>query len=333
MHGTKGSKLSNFSWGAFQWTLKQFGIENAASGDDSVPKGRYVIAANLDAACRAFSLKSNTSTSRFERTFTKSHFRDTFGAEIFEGRGGTEEDFDVLLVALARDKALVKYDGRIVRIRGSIDEGDIGEEDAAIASIKELIANLQHQTRVLGCRIKELEEEIKRALGRNNRIAAAAALRSKKLAESSLSKRYAALNQLEDVAAKIEQASDQVLLVKAMESGAHAMRILNSQVGSTDKVEDVMDQVREQMDTTDEVAAILAESTAAPIDESEIDDELALLEKEVQELAPVGENREEDEEPESAKSRLESQPSPPTEDPESQHESPSLENKIANLSI
>ncbi|KLU81783.1 SNF7 family protein [Magnaporthiopsis poae ATCC 64411] len=113
---------------------------------------------------------------------------------------------------------------------------------------------------------------------------------------SSLRTRFATLSQLEEVAARIEQASDQVQLVKVMATSTDALKGLNSKVGGADAVGDVVDRLREQMDAVDEVSTILAESAGPVVDEDEIDEELAALE---------GEEKKKEEEKERAKREAE----------------------------
>jgi charged multivesicular body protein 7 len=191
---------------------------------------------------------------------------------------------DVLLTFLSRDKQVLLYDGKTVRIKTVQDTETtaITEEDASIAQLKELLAYLTHQTGLLSERVEELTRTAKEAVAKKNRFAALAALRSKKLAESSLEKRFATASQLEEVAAKIEQAADNVQLVKVMESSGEALRSLHAQVGGAEHVEDVVDKLREQMAAADEVTTILAAASAdgMVVDEAEIDDELEALEGE-----------------------------------------------------
>jgi charged multivesicular body protein 7 len=130
-------------------------------------------------------------------------------------------------------------------------------------------------------RVEELSTIVKEAVIRKNRVTALATLRSKKLTEISLEQRYAMLNQLEEVAAKIVQASDNVELVKVMESSALVLHGLNKKVGGVDRVDQVFDNLREQMGEVDEVGNIIANAVteSATIDSAEIDEELAMLER------------------------------------------------------
>ena len=126
-------------------------------------------------------------------------------------------------------------------------------------------------------KIAELNETAKAALSKKNRVSALAAVRSKKLAEHNLQQRLDTLNQLEQVYLKIEQAADQIEYVKVMEASTGALRGLNAQIGDVSKVEDVVEELREEMTKVDEIGNIMGEA-GPQIDEAEIDDELEELE-------------------------------------------------------
>ncbi|KAI9163770.1 hypothetical protein HJFPF1_05396 [Paramyrothecium foliicola] len=330
-------------WSVVGWTLRQLGVVDPARGEDRLPKGKYAIMENLEAASRTFSQLMAEATSRFERTFTANQFEKDVATQLFQNQRLSDVDVDVFLKFLSRDKQMIEYDGQTIRYKATGEQDGITEEDASIASIKELTASLKHQTELLNNRIEELAESAKNAVARKSRVAALAALKSKKIAEASLATRYATLNQLEEVASRIEQASDQVQLVKVMESSAGVLKTLNAQVGGADRVDGVMDHLREQMANTDEVAAILAESAGAPVDEGEIDEELEAMEREETE-AREKEQREQDEarnreeqarEAAEAQKKLDELPDVPAESqPEREKEqTPTTETGIASLSV
>jgi len=330
---THPSTLASLTWKAAGWAFGILKSTNTDGGQDVLPTGRYVLTSNVDAACQAFQTQVAGKVTRFDRVFTKLHFRTLFANHLVPGSVLSEEDVEVLLVSLSRDRHVIDYDGAIVRIRDTSDDSTITQEDAAAASIKELIANISHQIDILNNRIAHLQNEAKTALQSSNRIAARAALKSKKLAETSLSQRYSTLNQLEDVAARIEQASDQVQLVKILNSSANALKSLNSRVGGSARVEEVMDQIREQMCETDEVAAILSETTTEQIDESELDEELAAL-KEGAQQAQQNDASHELVIPQTASDSIEF-PEPPSEMPSNRAEltTPDMERQVAQLSL
>lgn len=270
---------SGLGWNVARWGLRQVGLVGAPGADGRMPKGQFVVLGNLEAGAKSFSKITGDRTSRFERTFSKAHFRRTFEAGLLGGQTLSETDFELLVKFLSRDKGIVATDGATIKIRGSeADDATITEEDSAIASLKELMEDLTRQVEVLTTRIEELNTAAQEAVRKKNRVSALAALKSKKLAETNLSKRFATLGQLEEVAAKIEQASDNVQLVKVMQSSTVALKSLNTQVGGADRVDEVLDNLREQMGEVDEVGNIIAEAgPTATIDEAEVDDELEAM--------------------------------------------------------
>ena len=330
-------------WTVVGWTLRQLGVVDPARGEDKLPTGQYVVMENLEAASKVLTDRMAGRTSIFDRVFTKNQFRTEFGTELVPGQRLSDKDLDVLLRFLSRDKGLIEYDGQTIRVKGTGDQGPVTEQDATIASIKELTANLQHQVTLMNNRIEELDAETKAAVGRKNRVAALAALKSKKLAESSLANRYATLNQLEAVSAKIQQAADNVALVKVMESSAGVLQGLNAAVGGAERVDNVMDRLREQMTDTDEVAAIMSESTGAPVDEGEIDDELEAMmaqektkeERVLRDREEARQKEKEDQEAKEAQRKLDELPQlPPETDMQREKQmTPTSETGIANLSV
>ncbi|TQS34160.1 hypothetical protein Golomagni_05466, partial [Golovinomyces magnicellulatus] len=279
-------------WAVMGWGLRQIGIIDPTRGDDKLPKGEFVLMENVEKAAKAFDSKITDASSRFERVFSKTQFYQTFSSGLFEDQKLSEGDMEVFLRFLSREKTTIEYDGKLVRVMGAGEPRGITEEDATIASLKELIEKLQHQTKILNDKIEQLDVEARKAVARKNKVSALAALKSKKIAESSLSQRYASLTQVEEVALKIEQAADNVQLVKVMESSSGVLKNLNAQVGGVDKVDAVMDEVRDKISDTEELTNILAESTGAAVDEDELDDELAAMEKEAKEQQDAKEAKE-----------------------------------------
>ncbi|OPB39898.1 Snf7 family protein [Trichoderma guizhouense] len=305
---------SQVPWNVVGWALRQLGVTDPSRGEDKIPKGNYVVMKNVETASRGLGEMIAEKAPRYDRVFTKGQFQALVTSVLAEEQRLSDTDTDVLLKFLSRDKDMIEYDGKTIRIRGSGEARGITEEDSSIASIKELASNLEHQIDLLNGRIDELDQEARNAVLRKNRVAALAALKSKKRAESSLSTRYATLHQLEEVASKLQQASDQVQLVKVMESSANALESLNTQIGSADKVENTMDRLRDQMSATDEITAILAEPTGMIVDEEEIDEELEAMEREQNKEEEEKERRKEEaKEASKAMKDLDELPSVPSE--------------------
>ncbi|KAM7214301.1 vacuolar-sorting protein SNF7 [Rhypophila decipiens] len=327
-------------WNLASWTMKQLGVSDILRSD-KLPSGQFVVVANVEEAGKTFADQHHQAeSSRFERTFSKAHFYKTFNNQIVPGRQLSDTDMDVLLRFMARDKGVILYDGATIKIKApGVEETAITEEDASIAQLKELLASLTHQTSLLSNRVEELSQTAKEAVTKKNRVAALAALKSKKIAESTLEKRFTTVNQLEEVAAKIEQASDNVQLVKVMESSGEALRSLHAQVGGAERVEEVVDRLREQMEAADEVNSILAESAGlTAVDEGEIDDELAAMESEERRKVEEAEKKKEEErkakEAEETRKRLEAAGSvPDAVKPGEDEATREAENMMSGLSL
>lgn len=224
--------------------------------------------------------------------YTKEAFESEFGMALNGEMELSAADIDVLLLYLSRDVGAIAYDGKVcslfvgrivlsqqtIKFRPSNETSpEITEQDTTVANMRALKSTMTKQVHNLESKIAELTLTAKTALGNNNRISALSAIRSKKLAEHNLKQRLDTLTQLEEVYSKIEQATGQVEYVQVMEASTGVLRGLHAEVGGVEKVEDVVDELREEMGKVDEVGNVMNE-TGPAVDESEIDDELEALE-------------------------------------------------------
>jgi len=134
----------------------------------------------------------------------------------------------------------------------------------------------------LTARTEDLALAARKAVSSKSRSAALAALRSRKLAESTLARRSEVLAQLEQVYLKIEQAADQVEIVHVMEATTGVLKSLNSKVGGVETVQDVVEELREEMGKVEEIGDIMngVGQGEAMIDDGEVDEELEAMERE-----------------------------------------------------
>lgn len=265
-------------WDIVGWGLRQFGI---SFGGGKLPGGRLVILGNVEEAAKVFAGKSLSKTGRVGRIYSKRMFKEEFG-DVLGEHTLSEADVDAFLKFLTRDKKIIAYDGETIKLKAPTDSKIpvLTQEDTSIASLKSLIADLEIQTKLFTERVEEMERAAKKAVAKKNRVSALAALRSKKSAETTLATRHATLSQLEEVLAKIEQAADQSDLVRIMESSTKVLSSLNKEVGGVKRVDDIVDQLREQMGQVDEVGDIIAEPAQNNVDDAEVDDELEAMERE-----------------------------------------------------
>jgi charged multivesicular body protein 7 len=291
--GKEGWSIS--PWGVLRWGFQILGL--GGTGDDKMPVGKFVVIPNLEEAGREAAGRIEGIRGRTEKVFSRTEFRDQFSDILGEGKALSESDFQVLLKFLERDKGVLLYDNEIVKLRSPGVKDEITQEDSTIVSLRNLIKDLEIQTKVFTQKVDELTITAKEAVTRKNRVGALAALRSKKLAESTLTKRHATLAQLEQVFVKIEQAADQVELVRVMEASTRVLTGLNKEVGGVDRVDDIVDHLREQMSQVDEVGNVIAEAgqDSLPVDETEVDDELEVMERQEKEKVEANERKEREE--------------------------------------
>lgn len=167
-----------------------------------------------------------------------------------------------------------------MKFKGPREESlTISGQDRTIASLKSLIANLKQQVASITTRVNNLSENAQRAVIINNRVSALAALRLRKAAEAALAQRLDTLSQLEGLYDRIEQAVDQVTMVRVMEASTGVLQNLHAEVGGITNVENIVEKLREEMDKVDEIgnAIEVAGRGDAAVDESGIDDDLEAL--------------------------------------------------------
>jgi len=257
------------------WGLRQLGLLQPGH---KLPVGKLVVLSNLEEAGKEFQTRTAETKGAVERIYSRRLFQEEF-RDLLGEKPLSDTDFDIFLRYLERDKELLVYDKDTVKLLAAGEEKMITQDDATVAKLQGLIAKLGAHIEVLESRVEALSKAAKAAVEKKNRTSALAALRSRKAAETELGKRHAVLAQVEEVYTKIEQANDQVELVRLMEGSARILTGLNKQVGGIERVDDVIDKLKEQMGEADEVGNVLAEQGREGIDEGEVDDELEAMER------------------------------------------------------
>lgn len=271
-------------WTIIQWTLRQAGLVSRNSYDQSgrLRAGQLVLVDALEEVTKQLKiLQDRRGNAMTDRVMT----RDVFADLVAQTHTGalSREEIEILLKFLSRDKQLIAYNSQIVKFKSSsaTQPEMLTEEDTTIATMKALMTSLDTQISELSARVESFQTTAYLAVQSKNKTSALSALRSKKLAEKNLQSRISTLHQLEEVFAKIEQAVDQVQIMQVMQSSADTLKSLNQRVGGVEKVDLVMENLREQMGVVSEVGQILQEPmhSNAIVDEAEVDEELEALEK------------------------------------------------------
>ncbi|KAI9827266.1 MAG: hypothetical protein M1832_005404 [Thelocarpon impressellum] len=270
-------------WQVFSWGLRQLGLGGGSWKEDKLAVGRFVVLENVE-ACAKNVTRAIAGRARVDRIFSREMFEADFSRSLGGSSKLTDADFSILLTHLARDKGEIAYDGRTIRFRSAGEaKTAITVQDTTIASLKTLIAGHEAQVSTLTHRIDALSTTARTAVGKKSRASALSALRSRKLAEGALAIRSDSLVQLERVLDSIRAASDQVEMVRVMEASTGVLRALQRDVGGVERVEDVVEELREQMGRMDEVGSAIAEAGQPQgVGGEEVDAELAALERDAE---------------------------------------------------
>ncbi|KAJ4379619.1 hypothetical protein N0V86_004800 [Didymella sp. IMI 355093] len=267
-------------WSALQWSLRTVGVLGKAGPPDKLAVKNYVVLKNVEVAGDEIlkAMKEHTSTA--DRVLSRRNFLERFSHTLNPAAPLTNNDLNIILVYLRRDKQAISYDAQTIKFKPEHEAQPlpITEEDAAIAGLRDTLANINAQIPPLMEKITSADAAAREAVASKQMVRAKAALRSKKLAETALAQRSDVALQLEGVYTQLQQAADQVEIVEAMRAGAAALKGLNEKVGGAEGVQGVVDAVNEQMATTEEITNIINETDTA-IDEVDIEDEFEALER------------------------------------------------------
>lgn len=267
-------------WSALQWSLRTVGVLGKAGPPDKLAVKNYVVLKNVEVAGDEIlkAMKEHTSTA--DRVLSRRNFLERFSHTLNPAAPLTNNDLNIILVYLHRDKQAISYDAQTIKFKPEHEALPlpITEEDAAIAGLRDTLANINAQIPPLIEKIAAADAAAREAVASKQMVRAKAALRSKKLAGTALAQRSDVALQLEAVYAQLQQAADQVEIVEAMRAGAAALKGLNEKVGGAEGVQGVVDAVNEQMATTEEITNIINETDSA-VDEVDIEDEFEALER------------------------------------------------------
>ncbi|MCJ1378471.1 hypothetical protein MMC17_001570 [Xylographa soralifera] len=269
-------------WFLVSWTLRQLGLRRVQSVKLGSPTGRYVLVGNVEKAATKIMKAMDVHISRIGRILPMHVFAAEIARTLERLNGLSDDDLNILLVYLSRDKGYLAYNAHTVKLRGKGDGSPvITAEDANIASLKSLMADLNAQLETLNWKVIEFDQKARSAVANQNRVVAVASLRSKKLYETVSIRRSETLSQLEGICTKIEEAADQIEVMKVMEASSSILKGLNTEIGGVETVEEVLGGLRNEIEQVSDVEAMINEAAQATVivDEGAIDKELEALER------------------------------------------------------
>ncbi|KAG9667106.1 hypothetical protein KCU99_g9127, partial [Aureobasidium melanogenum] len=273
-------------WQVVSWGLKQVGVASLFGPSDKLSLGNLVVMANVEEAANAIIAKASqldqsTTSLIFSRSLFESEFAHVLDPTKHPEAALSTADFDILLRYLSRDKPYLSFTSSTIKLKSTAESTPqpITQQDTDIANLRTLIKALETQVSALTDRITTLDISAREAVAAKRTIQAKSALRSKKLAETTLHTRSATLSQLEETYTAIQTAADQVAIVSAMSASTKVLKSLHAEVGGTEGVEEVVARLRDEMENVDEVGRIINEANTSKVDEEDVDEEFATMEK------------------------------------------------------
>ncbi|EGW34785.1 uncharacterized protein SPAPADRAFT_57850 [Spathaspora passalidarum NRRL Y-27907] len=159
----------------------------------------------------------------------------------------------------------------------------------AIVELREHIQTLNKKKSHLEQQMADQDAMARKYVASKQNNLAKNALKRKKGYEANLMKVENQIETLETQLISIEGANLNLETMKAMKQGASAMKQIHGEY-NVDKVEDTMDEIREQVELADEISEAISRPVGNEfVDEDELEEELAALQEEQaeQEAAPV----------------------------------------------
>ncbi|KAF8463516.1 Snf7-domain-containing protein [Kalaharituber pfeilii] len=286
---TQPDSIYTQSWAStitnFVWSRIPIVGETAAPVDDSregtLKTAQYVVVKNVEEAARAVvKQQAERRSGRVSDVWTIEGFAEEFMNPFGKGRF-TDNDLMVILKYLERDAKEISVSGNTIKFKPPTSPRPtlITATDTTLASLKHTISITHVSLTALTTHSTALSTRAKSFLVCNNRPAALSALRTKKLVEQHIETRAASLAQLEGVLYQLEQAADNATLIRLLSEGGKALKEMNQEVGGVEKVEEVMEQLREAGEDAEEMNRVMNREglVSEHVDEGEVEEELEEL--------------------------------------------------------
>lgn len=255
---------------------------SGAAGGSHFTGGCYVIKDNVRAC-------ADTAYGAFQERLHARYSEHVFARHDFEHelRAVTKvalsaRDCDAVLTLLRKRKLVaLSKDAEVVKLRLTTEEPCVvTETDTAVAQLKRCLTGVEAQCDALEAKIRRHDAEAREAAAKGRKSLALSAIRARKAAEAQAETWRDRREQVDTVLLKIDDAAQQVGVVRALEGGSRALATVLAQIGGVEKVDSLVDRLREDMDRVDDINEAIAGASAGvrnEIDDDELEAEFARL--------------------------------------------------------
>ncbi|RPA79258.1 hypothetical protein BJ508DRAFT_416041 [Ascobolus immersus RN42] len=283
-----GGVLKVVKWG---FGLALGGGDGGSVEDEAVKEGRWVLVKAVEELANDISKQYSSRTRKLDRLFTL----QTLQQEIYYTHNLqiSATDTKVLATYLSTRMKTTTYDSvkGVLKFPSGTEEKGITQEDTTLLQLKTTLNSLEKSLDTLTEKYDKLKSEARAYMSQTpipNKTRALAALKSAKIVEQNIKTQTDHSVRLEELLAGIESAHNNADMVKAMEAGGLLLKELNQSVGGVERVDEVMDRVREGIEEGKEITDVLG--GAVQVDEGEIEDELEEMIKEEEEKKQMEED-------------------------------------------
>jgi len=149
----------------------------------------------------------------------------------------------------------------------------------ALGKLRTNVAMLEKREAFLQAKSDAEQDRAKECLAKKNKKGALAYLKRKKVFDAQIEKCQNTRLTIEQQMMALENSNIMTQTVKGMQAADLSMKQMQKEVGGIDKVEDTLDNIRENMDEQDQISNALAGGLGNDvIDEDDLANELAELE-------------------------------------------------------
>ncbi|KAL0946685.1 hypothetical protein HGRIS_012872 [Hohenbuehelia grisea] len=255
------------------------------------------------------------SGSAADRLYTREAFRKAFAAALRQTTSGggeeqamSEDDADVILRYLERDRGVLVLDKNVIKFLSTqdapADERTVTAVDRGILELKTAVDSMHRQIEAIQLKIDECTKRASMALRDKRKNVALTHLKSRKQLEDLLGKRLGSLETLEATLIRVEAAAGDVEIMKAYEQSTATLRTIlahpSLQRGHIDETMDALAEATADARDVDDAIRVGGDvalgvgvgGEGAAVDEGELEEELRAL---VEEQEIEARHREEEE--------------------------------------
>ncbi|KAL7412628.1 hypothetical protein BDY24DRAFT_341439 [Mrakia frigida] len=286
------------------WGLQQLNIvasdeyvQSSTASRWSKAQGKYVVKSTLEKA--ASNIISHFQTlphsSITDMLFSTTSFRSTFASKALPGVSLSNNEIDVVLKFLERDRKVLLREGHVIKFDPFTTSSipPISSVDHGVLEMSTTLLALQTQISELEMKISDQSNKLSYSLKNNQKPTALSHLRSRKTYEDLLAKRLGSMEIVQNVLIKVETAAGDIEILKAYEtSTATLVTLLSSPSLQRAHIDLTMDNMADALADHAEIEAVLvsggeaarnaADPDAALIEEAELKAELDSMVREAE---------------------------------------------------